>query len=129
MGDEISVSPEAAQAELARIEEDFDRELDADSRDVLLRALRAGLLEWDAAENQFRYRLRRPVVLDNGEQITTMSLSEPSVLQVKKATAIKDELEQTVKLISYMADVPVGYIDRIRMRDMTVLGVLVGFFA
>jgi len=126
---DVTMSHEAASAELERIESDLESQIPADSRETVIRALRSGRLEWDSAEQQFLYRLKRAVELDNGDRIEVLELTEPTTLQLKKAQQMKNEFEMTARLISYMAGQPAGYIDRLGMRDLQVLGVIVGFFS
>lgn len=122
------MSDEAAMAELDRIAADLDVTVDQDTKDVVSRSLRAGRLEWDASEQQFMVELQSPIQLDNGDKITELILTEPSAAQIKKAQAIKDEFEQSLRLVASCTDQPIGYIERLKVRDLNLLGALVGFF-
>lgn len=122
------MSDEAAMAELDRIAADLEVHLDPETTEVVARALRAGRLDWDASEQQFMIELRSPIQLDNGEKITELILAEPSAAQIKKAQAIKDEFEQSLRLVASCTDQPIGYVERLKVRDLNLLGALVGFF-
>lgn len=125
---DVTMSREAADTELDRIAADLGIELDEDSRVTVRRALMAGRLSWDAAEETFMVSLIKPIRLDNGETIDTLTVTEPTAGQLQKAGKIHDDMEQSLKMIAYCTDQPDGYIQRIRMRDLNVLGALVGFF-
>lgn len=125
---DVKLSADAAQAELDRILSDLDVSAEMQQRDVVMRALVAGRLEWDAAEQSFTYELIKPIKLDNGKTIDMIELAEPTAAQMKKASDARDEFDQMLRLIGYCTDQPVGYIERLKSRDLNVLGALVAFF-
>lgn len=124
----VRLSDEAAQAVLADIETDLDIQPGKEEQRVVLRAIRGGRLEWDASEQTFMVTLAKPIQLDNGATVDTVTVTEPDAGQMKKASATKDDFEQSLKLVSYATGQPIGYIERLKLRDLNLLGALVGFF-
>lgn len=122
------MSDEAARAELARIAEDLEIKLNLEETEVVARALRAGRVEWDSAEQAFSVQLQGSLRLDNGSEVTHVILSEPTALQMKKSQMAKDIFEQSLLLIAACTGQPIGYIERLKARDLNLLGALVGFF-
>lgn len=122
------MADEAARAELDRIAADLGISINHDEADVVLRALQYGRLEWDAAEQTFLVQLQNPIQLDNGQKIGELTLAEPTAAQMKKSQAVADTFEQSLRLVGYCTDQPVGYIERLKVRDLNLLGALVGFF-
>lgn len=125
---DVKMSADAAQQELSRIEEDLDAQLPDESRRVVLRALASGRLEWDASEQEFSVELRKPIEAGT-TTVSQMTIREPSGGEISKANRVNEPFEQTMKLISYVTGHPVGYIERLGSRDLTLLGVLMGFFS
>jgi len=123
-----TLSDDVARAELDRIAKDLEITIEPDMSEGVLRALKAGRLEWDSADQVFTVQLINPVVLDNGETISILTMSEPNALQLKKAQAISDVFEQSLRLVASCTDQPIGYIERLKIRDLNLLGALVGFF-
>ena len=124
----VKISLEVAQENLDQILSDLDIDPDPDHREIVLRAISAGRLEWDPAEQEFLYQLIKPVSLDNGKEITEVTVTEPTAAQMKKSSEVRGDMDQMLKLISYCTDQPMGYIERLKSRDLNVLGGLVAFF-
>jgi hypothetical protein len=124
----VKIAPDVANDQLDAILADLDIRPDPDQREVILRAISAGRLEWDLVDQQFMYELIKPVILDNGKQIDSVTVSEPTAAQMKKSADAKDEFDQMLRLIGYCTDQPSGYIERLKSRDLNVLGALVAFF-
>lgn len=126
---DVTMTDEAAQAELAAIVDDLGVDM-PDERDArpILRALKSGRLDFDTAEQAFTVELQKPITLDNGQTIDVLTLQEPTADQIRKANKINDPVELAVRLIGYATGQPEGYIGRIRQRDLNLLGALVGFF-
>lgn len=122
------LADDAAKAELDRIAADLEITIDHELAEVVLRALRAGRLEWDAADQTFMLSLLNPIKLDNGQTITELTVTEPTAAQMKKAQSIADQFEQSLKLVASCTDQPIGYIERLKVRDLNLLGGLVSFF-
>ena len=56
----------------------------------------------------------------------TLSLSEPTVAQLRKAAKAGDGMDQLATLIHLNAAVPMAVVDKLRQRDFEAAG---GFFA
>lgn len=122
------MADDAATAELDRIAADLEIVVDPETTEIVLRALKSGRLEWDAEEQQFAVELKNPIELDNGKTINMLMVTEPTAAQIKKAQSISDQFEQSLKLVASCTDQPIGYIERLKVRDLNLLGALVGFF-
>jgi hypothetical protein len=123
-----AVSREHATKLLKEMVDFFEAEIPPEQTAVLLRGIEHGHLEFDAEKEEFRVHLRKPVELKNGEKITVISMPEPEVEQMKTAGKAGDEFAQTSRLISLISGIPEEVIGRIRMRDMTLAGVVISFF-
>lgn len=120
------IAREVAEATVAGWEEDFGVTLEADSRGAVLHSVMAGRLTLGDAE-EFTYRLRRPIALENGEKITELKLHEPTAGQLRDAAKGKrDDLDTSMRIISFVTGCPV--IDRIGQKDLLALAALIGFF-
>jgi hypothetical protein len=118
------VAAEAASEMLKTWEADFDVELSEDEEAPILKAIRAGRLDFDADTGEFLLSLIRPVELANGDSVEELTLSEPDMGQLRKALASK-EAEQSIKLLAACTGQPAGVLDRLKARDANAaLGVL-----
>lgn len=124
----VKLSADMALSQLDKILADIDVQPDPEQRQLVLKALIGGRLEWDPAEQRFTYELINPIKLENGERITKLSFNEPDAGQMKKAAQAHDPFDQMLRLVSYCSDQPVGYIERLKARDLNVSGSLVAFF-
>ena len=120
------IADEVASKELDDIIAEYDAEIAADQRGVLLRAIKRGGLTY--SDGVFTLHLLVPIEQENGKTIDEITITEPSVGQLKTATVAGDELATTVKMISAVTGVALGLVDRMRSRDVTTAGSVFGFF-
>ena len=72
--------------------------------------------------------MRNPIEKENGEKTESLILKEPVAEQLI-ASSNKDEMAMTVKMISKSADIPLGIAQRLGMKDLTLIGAIMFFFA
>jgi len=127
---EPKIAREVAEAEVQRWCERFDASLDLADRERIVRVLMAGRLSLDESKDEFCYRLRSPVTLENGSKLEELRIGEPSTGMVRDAnrTGGKDEFEVSLRLLSYVTHQALGVLDRIGQKDLTSLGMLFNFF-
>ena len=124
------VSPQAAEEMLQEWIEATGAELDPDTQAILTRAIRAGKLDFDTELEVFTLHLKKPLTLENGESISSIQISEPTGQQLSDATKnTKSEFDQSMKIISYVSGNPLAVIYRLKMRDMSIAGAVISFFA
>jgi hypothetical protein len=124
-----AVSEKAAKEMLSRMVDVTGAEIDEEQREHFIRAIQHGRLDFDADSEAFTVYLRKPVDLDNGEALDRLEISEPTAGQMRQAARANDDFEQTLRLISLMTGHPVTVIERMRARDLTLAGGVLGFFA
>jgi len=134
------IAREAALAEVQGWAEHFGQTPDAGEHESLLRAMQGGRITFNAEREEFTYALLKPVALDNGESLTTLTVSEPTagqyasafrVLKVRQdggAAVGELDLMGTVKQVASCTGKPYSVIERVRKRDFDVLQALIGFF-
>jgi len=93
----------------------------------VLRAIMSGRLDYSDAG--FRLRLSAPVELDSGAKLDEVTIREPSGRELRETSrSNRDEMDTTLRLLAELSGQPLGVVERIKMRDLTVLGELLGFF-
>ncbi len=123
------IAREVAEAEIEGWCKHFDVTLDPASREVIARALGAGRLSLDEGKEEFTYRLRKPVELENGKTLESLTVHEPTTGQSRDAEkGGGSDLTITLKLMSYITGQPVGVLDRVGNKDARVLSTLFLFF-
>jgi hypothetical protein len=134
------IAREVALAEIAGWAEHFGNVPDAGEHEVLMRALQAGRLSFNAEREEFVYTLLKPVELENHDILDKLTLAEPTagqfasafrVLKVRKdgnAAVGELDLMGTVKQVASCTGKPYSVIERVRKRDFDILQALVGFF-
>lgn len=132
------VAHDAAELELDIWCETFGHAPEADAREKLLAALMDGRITFDAGAETFAYRLRTPLELENGVRLPEVKVSD--ITAEKYAAAFKTiKVEATSKTASISMDsillqasgalnLPLGVVQRIKMRDFSVVQALMGFF-
>ena len=94
----------------------------------IIRAICSGRLDCDGG--LFRYRFISPLTLANGQTLAEITIREPTGRQLRETSrGNRDEMDTTLRLIESLSGQPLGVIESIGMRDLTVLGELLGFFA
>ena len=122
------IAREVAEAEVEGWCKRFDMTLDPASRETIVRAYSAGRLSLDE-KDEFTYRLRKPVVLENGQTLDTMAVHEPTTGQIRDANkAGGNDFDVSLRLLSYVTAQPLGVLDRLGNKDSRTLGLLFLFF-
>lgn len=122
------VSEERAQELYQEMVDTFGNEPDAEQIPVVMRGIRAGRLEFDAANETFEIHLVKPVKLQNGDTVDSFTIEEPTTEQISKADNRPSDMAKTINLVSSVSRHPVTVIERIRMRDISLAGAVVSFF-
>jgi hypothetical protein len=124
------IDKETAQGFLNDWMESLGYNLDeGDEKEKILSAIQEGRLDFDADKEEFSYTLRKPIVLENGQTVAQVKIYEPEALAVQTAGKLKNEMEMTIRLLSSITGQPLGVINRLKLRDMTLMGHLIGFFS
>jgi hypothetical protein len=119
---------EKAQATLAEWTQLFGSELDEDTRGILLRGIASGRLSFDWDSEKFNVKLIQAVELQNGEKVESISITEPTVDQMRSANMVKDDFAATLAVLSSASGQPLGVINRLKMRDLSLAGSVLAFF-
>lgn len=120
------IAAEVAQEMIANWAAAFD----VDTPDVphVLRATQAGRLDLDG--EVFAYTLASPVKLENGQTLSSVTVSEPTGAQLRDATRGKpSEMDTTLRTLADITKQPLGVVERFKMRDLNALGELLSFFS
>ena len=107
-------------------------ELDTDNQpqEVFVKAVMQGRVDFDESDEVFTVTLKKPIAQENGEYITSIKISEPTAGQIQESSkGTKDDFVMTIRLLSKVSGKPVGIIDRLKKRDLEVLGEAFGFFS
>ncbi len=128
---EPKIAREVAEAEVESWCERFNATLELADRERIVQSVMAGRLSLDEGTEQFTYKLRKPVALENGGTLEELRIGEPTTGQVRDANKAggKDQFEVSLRLLSYITGQAVGVLARIGQKDLMALGVLFGFFA
>lgn len=127
--------------EKKQAEKEFDSlcdywEIDIDNNDdetsinkeKIVNCIMRGRLTFDEKSETFKYKLRKPVAKENGELIEGIVLKEPSSQALISSKKDTNEMQLTMKMLSNSSGLPIGVIERIGMKDITVLGCIMVFF-
>lgn len=123
------IARDVAEKEIDRMAELFEIDLEEDSRETLVKSYMAGRISFDDAKEEVTLIFRKPIEQENGEQLNEIKLHEPTVSQMRDAAKVKDEFEQTLRLISYISGISLGVLNRMKQKDLIVAGLLLSFFA
>jgi hypothetical protein len=119
---------EKAQATLAEWTQLFGSELDEDTRGIILRGIASRRLSFDWDSEKFNVKLIQAVELQNGEKVESISITEPTVDQMRSANMVKDDFAATLAVLSSASGQPLGVINRLKMRDISLAGSVLAFF-
>ena len=135
---EPKVARDAAELELDIWCETLGVQADAETRAKLLSALMAGRITFDAATETFTYQLRTPLDLLNGVRLPQVTVSDITAQEYADAfKSIKIEAKDKTASVSMdsvllqasgATKLPLGVVQRIQMRDFSVVQALMGFF-
>lgn len=107
----------------------FDTEMVGPDREKIALAIGSERLTYDPGSQLFTIILNVPIQLENGEEIIHLDIAEPTVDQLKNASRVKDEFMMSLKLLSQISKQPEAILSRMKMRDMTLASLVLGFFS
>ena len=122
------MSEDVALSEIKGWAEALGNEEFEPSRKLLFGVMR-GRISFDEATKSFTVKLLSPIEMQNGKTLDTLAIKEPKAEMLREAAKSKGEIETTLRMIAAIAGQPAGIVDRIGMRDLTILGEVLGFFA
>jgi hypothetical protein len=140
---EYKVSEDVAQAQLDAMEAEYG-DIDPTSAEVVFRAIRSGLVDFDEATGQTTYHLQRPPETESSFDVTQVTLSEPDGNQMenlakgleiragKDGTATADPsymVKQAINVVVYLGGWPTKLARQIKRRDLLNMEALSSFFA
>jgi predicted DNA-binding antitoxin AbrB/MazE fold protein len=73
-------------------------------------------------------KLIQAVELQNGEKVESIAITEPTVDQMRSANMVKDDFAATLAVLSSASGQPLGVINRLKMRDLSLAGSVLAFF-
>lgn len=128
----ILISKEQAEQEFKNICEYWDIDIDNDDESIttkekVVSAIMRGKLNFNEKEESFTYKLRKPLELANKEIINELTLFEPET-QALLSLANQSDLQMSIRMIANSSKQPIGVIERLKMKDITILGSLMAFF-
>jgi len=124
------IAPEVAEAEIDKWCERFGVTVSSADSVRIVSAIIHGRLSLDEDKEEFVYRLRRPVALDNGKTIDELRVHEPTAGQTRDANknGKGNEIDTSLRLLASITEQPLGVIERIGLYDLTLAGALFNFF-
>ena len=122
------IARDVAEEEVQGWCEQFKITLDLESRERIVTTLMAGRITFDEKNEAFSIQLRKPIHLDNGEIVDSLKIEEADARQIKEANKVKDEFEKSLRLLSSISGQPLGVLDRIKQKDLLLLGDMFNFF-
>lgn len=95
----------------------------------IIKAYKNERIAIDKKANSIIYQLKTPLDQKDGSRLTVMTIRQPLAGEVRKAYDKEgNRLEISYSLLSQVANVPLGVIDRLTQNDVGVLLLLVGLF-
>lgn len=136
------MTKEIAAKELDRICEIVGETPREGDRETLIAAIQAGRLRFDEKSDEFVYTLAKPVDRGSGEQLKEIRLHEPNAAETErinrgvmmivtdKGTEIDSSngIKKIQNALFALGGVEIGFSDRIKNRDISVLSAIIGFF-
>jgi hypothetical protein len=111
---------------------------DQDAREKLISALMDGRITFDGAAETFTYKLRTPIELETGVRLPEVKVSDITAKQYADAfksikVDAKDRsasvpMDSILLQASGATGLPLGVVQRIKMRDFAIVQALMGFF-
>ncbi|PKL40749.1 MAG: hypothetical protein CVV44_03845 [Spirochaetae bacterium HGW-Spirochaetae-1] len=115
------------------LEVDTEREHFKDVVEELTLPVMKDRLDFDLEEEVFRYKLLSPIVKQDGSgSIEILTIKETDMNENKEIQRFKDNqsIDQATALLSKACGIPVGFVSRIKQRDIgKINAVVLGFFA
>lgn len=129
------ISDEVAILEFNKILDFWEIEIDNSeesrgNKEKVINAIKRGRLTFDEEKEVFKYKLRKPVEQENKDFLNELVLREPIARELTSSSEKNQDnvFKMTVKLISNSSGIPIGIVERIGMKDLTVIGSLMAFF-
>lgn len=97
--------------------------------DGIISAVMAGLVTLDEPSRTFSISLRSPVWLENGQELGALKIAEPDGRQLRDAMKGENKMDMSMRILSAVSGQPLGVIERLKQRDLTLAGELMVFFA
>ena len=123
------IAREPAEAEVESWEEHFDVVLSPESNEKLTWTVMRGRLSLDEGTSTFTVKLRSPIQLENGETVNELLIREPITKEVRSVDKNAGDVAQVIRILSAVTGQPLGAIDRLGLKDLTVCGELFNFFS
>jgi len=139
---DYKVSEDVAQTQLDAMEAEYG-DVDPTSAEIIFRAIRSGLVDFDESEGVTTYHLQRPPESE-GFDTSTVSLEEPGAEEMRKIsqgsnmTANKNgeitidpsvSTTQALNMVIHLGKWPSNLAKKIKRRDIKNLEALSAFFA
>jgi len=123
------IAEEQARAEIDLWAEFFEVELKELEIKALLPAVMRGRVVFDENKEEFEITLKSPIQLENDKSVNSIKLREPTAGELQEANKNKaDELTLAIKLYSKLSEQPLGVIQRMKQKDLIVVGEFFGSF-
>jgi hypothetical protein len=133
------IARDAAELEIDIWCETLEYKPSAEDREKLLTAYMAGRVSFDPAKENFSYRLRVPVELENHTLLSEVKVTDVTAQQFANAyNSIKVDtkgertasvpMESILRQASDATGLALGVVQRILSRDFSVIQLLMGFF-
>ena len=97
--------------------------------DGVVASVMGGLVTLDEPSRTFTVSLRSPVRLENGQELGSLKISEPDGRQLREAMRGENKMDMSMRILSAVSGQPLGVIERLKQRDLTLAGELMVFFA
>ncbi len=123
-----AICRETAGEEVKGWEKNFDVILSPETSERLTRVVMAGRITFDEQAETFALKLRRPLELENGSTVESLTIREPRTAEIRQAGKKGDEMELVLRLLSTISGQPLGVLDRMGSKDFTIVGELFNFF-
>ena len=126
---EPKVAREIAEKEIDSWCDLLECVLDDDVRERLTMVVMSGRVTFDLESEVFTLRLRKPLKLENGENLSELKIEGFTFRQQQQATkGTEDPTEVSSRMLSMVTEQPAGILDRLRMKDINTAVTLMGFF-
>lgn len=125
----IVVCKEVAEKEFEDICEAWELDED-DAKDIkktIVKAICRGRLSYDNEKEVFEYELRKPIVQKDGETVTSFTMRDVEVGSIARHKG--SDAEGGLATISNSSKQPIGIVNRLSLKDSSVLGSITAFFA
>ncbi len=119
---------EAAEEEVKGWESNFDVILSPEISSRLTRAVMTGRLTFDEVKVSFTLKLRRPLEMESGGTVDSLTIREPRTAERQKVGKKGGGVEMMSGLLSAVTGHPASVLRRLPLKDFMILGELFSFF-